>query len=90
MEGRIIWWNSPRTCGLVSVTENDETRNYWLLLSRIKIAPAVIEPGDIAVFTDTLPPLRPNLLPLAVGVVVKKNVDAGVAALATSQAEVKQ
>jgi hypothetical protein len=82
MEGRIVWWNAKRTCGLVSVSENGESRNYWLLLSRIRTAPEKIESGDIAIFTDSLPPLRPDLLPIAVGVVVQKQkIDAGADAL---------
>jgi hypothetical protein len=88
MQGRIIWWSSAKTKGILSATdENGENRRYFILLSRILSAPEVIEAGDHAKFTHYLSPKRPDLLPVAVNVVISKTpfVDAGLSAFATSQ-----
>jgi len=76
--GTLIWW-SPATGQGTAVVENI---HYFILASRIISAPDEIRVGDYVEFKDYLKPRRENLLPLAVGIVISRKLDAGANALA--------
>ena len=89
MLGRIIWWSEKNSQGICGVTEpNGDVRRYFILQSRIIIAPREIKAGDCVRFTGFLEPRKPDLLPLATGVSISETpfVDAD-AALAKALAD---
>ncbi len=83
-QGKIAWWSTKNAQGVASITENGINKRYFILLSRVLSAPDDIRPGDYVQFTGFLSQKRPDLLPLAVGVVISRTpfVEAGVNALA--------
>ena len=74
MLGRIIWWSEKNSQGICGVTEpNGDVRRYFILQSRIIIAPQEVKAGDYVHFKDFLTPTgRADLLPLAVAVSISK------------------
>jgi hypothetical protein len=84
MIGTIVWWSDQKTQGLITVTnERGEVQKFFLLSSQIVQRPERITAGYYAKFRDAIRARRPDLLPLAVGVVVSETLtDAGVDALA--------
>jgi hypothetical protein len=71
MVAKILWWNEAKTQGIAQIVgEDGVVSKYFLLGSQIVQRPAVIKPGYYAKFRDALQPRRPDLLPVAVGVVV--------------------
>jgi len=90
MLGRIIWWSEKNSQGICGVTEpNGDVRRYFILQSRIIIAPRSIKVGDCVRFTGSLGPRKPDLLPLATGVSISEKpfVDAE-AAIARAKAKI--
>jgi cold shock CspA family protein len=78
--GTIVWWNQAKGQGVAAV----ENTRYFILASRIVSGPADIRAGDHVEFKDFLKPKRPDLLPVAIGVVIFSKIDAGVSALVGS------
>lgn len=76
-QGPIVWWNQAKGQGTAAVGNI----RYFILASRIISAPDDIRAGDYVEFKDFLKPKRPDLLPVAIGVVVFRKVDAGADAL---------
>ena len=76
-QGTIVWWNQTQGQGTAAV----ESTRYFILASRIISAPDEIRAGDHVEFKDFLKPKRPDLLPVAVGIVVSRKVDTGADAL---------
>jgi cold shock CspA family protein len=76
--GTIIWWNQTKGQGVAAV----ENTRYFILASRIISGPDDIRAGDHVEFEDFLKPKRPDLLPVATGVVIFRKIDAGIGALA--------
>ena len=73
MLGRIIWWSEKNSQGICGVTEpNGDVRRYFILQSRIIIAPQEVKAGDCVRFTGFLDPRKPDLLPLATGVSISE------------------
>jgi len=92
MIAKIIWWDQHRTQGVMQVvSEQGIVKKFFLLESKIVQRPAEIRTGMFAKFTDALEPKRPDLLPIAINVVVFSQplVIAGVEALNASQIEVR-
>jgi hypothetical protein len=83
MQGTIVWWSVAKSHGVVSVTVNGENQRYFLLLSRIVSAPEQIRAGQNVKFVTAIPAKRPDLLPVASGVIISEasSVEAGVDAL---------
>jgi cold shock CspA family protein len=79
-QGTIVWWNQTKGQGAASV----ENTRYFILASRIISGPDDIQAGDDVEFKDFLKPKRPDLLPVAIGVVILRRVNAGITALAGS------
>ena len=92
MIAKIIWWDQHRTQGVVQVvSEQGIVRKFFLLESKIVQRPAEIRTGMFAKFTDVLEPKRPDLLPVAINVVLfsQPQVIASVEALNASHNEVR-
>ena len=71
MLGRITWWNDQKDYGVILVDKGGEVgERYFLLRSRIVKWPEVITSGMHAKFPDYLNAKRPDLLPVAVRVIV--------------------
>ena len=85
MVAKILWWNSQKTQGICQVVdEHGVVQKYFLLESQIVQRPQQIRAGYYAKFRDVLAPRRPDLLPVAVNVVVSERAfveHAGVDAL---------
>ena len=89
MVGEIVWWSDEKTQGLITVTnERGEVEKFFLLSSQIVHRPEKIKAGYYAKFRDALKARRPDLLPLAVGVVVSETPfdNPGLGALAVCEA----
>jgi hypothetical protein len=92
MIAKIIWWDQHRTQGVMQVVnEQGIVKKFFLLESKIVQRPAEIRTGMLSKFTDALEPKRPDLLPVAINVVVFSQplVIADVEALNASQIEVR-
>jgi hypothetical protein len=73
MLGRIMWWNDQKDYGIILVDGgSDVGERYFLLRSRIIKCPEVITSGMYVKFPDYLNAKRPDLLPVAVRVVVSR------------------
>jgi hypothetical protein len=82
--GRILWYSEHKSQGIILVDNGGEVgTRYFLLKSKIIKSPAVISAGMYVKFKDYLNPKRPDLLPVAVQVVVSENPFVDVSRLAT-------
>ena len=74
MVAKIIWWSQQKTQGICQVVdEHGIVSKYFLLESQIVQRPQQIRVGYYAKFRDVLAPRRPDLLPVAVNVVVSEH-----------------
>jgi cold shock CspA family protein len=81
-QGTIVWWNQAKGQGAAAV----ENTRYFILASRIISGPDDIRAGDDVEFEGFLKAKRPDLLPVAIGVVISRKIGAGVSALAKAGA----
>ena len=72
MVGKLIWWSTPQKHGIISTTENGETKRYFLPLGRIVKGPDVLRPGMYVEFipAEEPPADKPWLLQLVKGAIV--------------------
>jgi cold shock CspA family protein len=78
--GTMVWWNQAKGRGVAIVG----TTRYFVLASRILSGPQDIRVGDRIEFSSFLPAQRPDLLPVATGIVISR-VDAPADALKAVQ-----
>ena len=84
MLGNIIWISHDQSHGIISVNENGRNSRYYLRLSRVVSAPDILKAGQYVRFPSSVPPQKPGLLPMAIGVEISDTpfMD-GVSALST-------
>jgi hypothetical protein len=89
MLGTIVWYNTKKNQGIISVTQDGIVQKYFLLKSRIARSPEVVKTGQFVKFLAVAPPPKPGLLPVALAVEVSNApfVDAGSDALAAKAGE---
>jgi len=87
MIGRLLWWSSEKTQGVVQVLdEHGIVSKYFLLESKVVQRPQQIKPGYFVKFSDAIQAKRQDLLPIAINVTVSEypfTEHAGAAALAS-------
>jgi len=73
MVGRIVWWNSEKTQGVIQVVdEHGVVSKYFLPESKVVQRPQQIKAGYFVKFSDALQAKRQDLLPVAINVTVSE------------------
>jgi hypothetical protein len=82
MQGVVVWYDVARTQGIIQVIEDGIVQRFYLLRSKISRGPVEIKAGQVATFPYAVPPRRPGLLPVAMGVEIKPtSISSGLEAL---------
>jgi hypothetical protein len=73
MVGRILWWDDVKATGIIQIVDaQGVATKYFLLGSKIVQRPQQIKASNYVKFRDALQPKRPDLLPVAINVVVSE------------------
>ncbi len=73
MVGRILWWSSEKTQGVIQVVdEHGVVSKYFLPESKVVQRPHQIKAGYFVRFSDALQAKRQDLLPIAINVTVSE------------------